>query len=168
MVQVNPTFYEDYNFLRKYFYLYSLMIDVSKENMNVSTEESSSPKGKVMLVFQSDKVLQTHCNGLVFTGSLDHSMDSQDISADMCNKSLLDLGLKFIRTNLDHAKNILHSQQGNIRPQDISQISGPEGKKSTPLSQAGFRDPASIGAGQQLTMFSIEVQLVSPLCFYSK
>ncbi|XP_057439387.1 DNA polymerase zeta catalytic subunit isoform X3 [Lotus japonicus] len=42
--------------------------------------------------------------------------------------------------------------------QDISQISGPDGKSSsTPLSQKGFRDPASIGCGQQLTLLSIEV-----------
>lgn len=42
--------------------------------------------------------------------------------------------------------------------QDISQISGPDGKSSfTPLSQIGFRDPASIGCGQQLTLLSIEV-----------
>ncbi|KAL9233295.1 hypothetical protein vseg_008315 [Gypsophila vaccaria] len=43
--------------------------------------------------------------------------------------------------------------------QDISQISGPSGQlKPTPLSQIGFKDPASIGAGQQLTLLSIEVQ----------
>ncbi|KAJ1417117.1 Ribonuclease H-like superfamily [Sesbania bispinosa] len=42
--------------------------------------------------------------------------------------------------------------------QDISQISGPDGKSSfTPLSQIGFRDPASVGHGQQLTLLSIEV-----------
>ena len=42
--------------------------------------------------------------------------------------------------------------------QDISQISGPDRKsKPTPLSQIGFRDPASVGGGQQLTLFSIEV-----------
>ena len=42
--------------------------------------------------------------------------------------------------------------------QDESQISGPIGKSSsTPLSQIGFRDPASVGRGQQLTLLSIEV-----------
>ncbi|XP_024028845.1 DNA polymerase zeta catalytic subunit isoform X2 [Morus notabilis] len=45
---------------------------------------------------------------------------------------------------------------------DISQISGPGGRsKPTPLSQIGFRDPASVGAGQQLTLLSIEVQVAS-------
>ncbi|XP_019168407.1 PREDICTED: DNA polymerase zeta catalytic subunit isoform X1 [Ipomoea nil] len=43
--------------------------------------------------------------------------------------------------------------------EDISQISGPDRKsKLTPLSQIGFRDSASIGCGQQLTLLSIEVQ----------
>ncbi|KAK7284352.1 hypothetical protein RJT34_19097 [Clitoria ternatea] len=42
--------------------------------------------------------------------------------------------------------------------QDLSQISGPVGKSTcTPLSQIGFRDPASVGSGQQLTLLSIEV-----------
>lgn len=41
---------------------------------------------------------------------------------------------------------------------DISQISGPDEKSNlTPLSQIGFRDPASMGGGQQLTIMSIEV-----------
>lgn len=42
--------------------------------------------------------------------------------------------------------------------QDISQISGPDRtSKATPLSQIGFRDPASIGGVQQLTLLSVEV-----------
>ncbi|XP_010243556.1 PREDICTED: DNA polymerase zeta catalytic subunit [Nelumbo nucifera] len=44
---------------------------------------------------------------------------------------------------------------------DISQISGPDRSKLTPLSQIGFRDPASVGSGQQLTLLSIEVQAES-------
>ena len=36
--------------------------------------------------------------------------------------------------------------------QDLTKISRPEGKlKPTPLSRSGFRDPASVGGGQQLT-----------------
>ncbi|XP_055816734.1 DNA polymerase zeta catalytic subunit [Solanum dulcamara] len=46
--------------------------------------------------------------------------------------------------------------------QDFSQISGPDRKsRLTPLSQTGFRHPASIGVGQQLTILSIEVQAES-------
>ncbi|GER55202.1 DNA polymerase [Striga asiatica] len=45
---------------------------------------------------------------------------------------------------------------------DISQISGPDkNTRQTPLSQIGFRDPASDGQGQQLTLMSIEVQAES-------
>ena len=41
---------------------------------------------------------------------------------------------------------------------DISQISGQKEKtKFTPLSQIGFRDPASSGHGQNLTILSLEV-----------
>ena len=51
---------------------------------------------------------------------------------------------------------------------DISQISGPEEKsKPTPHSQTGFRDPASVGGGQQLTLLSIEVALISFLLIHN-
>nr|XP_043618935.1 DNA polymerase zeta catalytic subunit [Erigeron canadensis] len=114
---------------------------VSRENINASAEDSSSPKG-----------------------SLRHDMDPLDISA----KPVMDSGsTSSIKPHLDHVKEF-GLERHVMKPkkcspgmsaisQDISQISGPEGKKLTPLSQAGFRDPASIGAGQQLTTFSIEV-----------
>ncbi|XP_077217687.1 recovery protein 3 isoform X2 [Tasmannia lanceolata] len=42
--------------------------------------------------------------------------------------------------------------------QDLSQISGPDPVlKLSPPSQTGFRDPASVGAAQHLTLLSIEV-----------
>ncbi|GFP93756.1 DNA polymerase zeta catalytic subunit [Phtheirospermum japonicum] len=45
---------------------------------------------------------------------------------------------------------------------DTSQLSGPDkNMRPTPLSQTGFRDPASAGQGQQLTLMSIEVQAES-------
>lgn len=50
--------------------------------------------------------------------------------------------------------------------QDISQISGPdEISKATPLSQIGFRDPASVGGIQQLTLLSVEVFITLYLLF---
>ncbi|XP_059648523.1 DNA polymerase zeta catalytic subunit isoform X2 [Cornus florida] len=56
--------------------------------------------------------------------------------------------------------NIMDVKEHTDHSQDLSQISGPDGKsKSTPLSQIGFRDPASIGGGQQLTLLSIEIQV---------
>ncbi|KAL8553803.1 hypothetical protein ACS0TY_002187 [Phlomoides rotata] len=43
-----------------------------------------------------------------------------------------------------------------------SQISGPDKRmRLTSLSQSGFRDPASVGQGQQLTLLSVEVQAES-------
>ncbi|PON37843.1 DNA polymerase zeta catalytic subunit [Trema orientale] len=55
-----------------------------------------------------------------------------------------------------------NSEKVKVYSQDISQISGPDGRsKPTPLSQIGFRDPASVGGGQQLTLLSIEVQAAS-------
>ncbi|KAL5701114.1 DNA-directed DNA polymerase [Ranunculus cassubicifolius] len=46
--------------------------------------------------------------------------------------------------------------------QDVSQISGPYLRsRPTPVSQIGFRDPASVGEGQQLTLMSIEVHAES-------
>ncbi|MCD7446604.1 hypothetical protein HAX54_010796, partial [Datura stramonium] len=59
-------------------------------------------------------------------------------------------------------ENILKCEPSMRGSQDLSQISGPDRKsRLTPLSQTGFRDPASIGCGQQLTMLSIEVQAES-------
>jgi DNA polymerase zeta len=52
--------------------------------------------------------------------------------------------------------------------EDISQISGPDGKsRPTPLSQSGFQDPASVGGGQQLTLLSIEVLVISDFFLFS-
>ena len=71
-------------------------------------------------------------------------------------------------TVLHREGNISTVEQGSGCSQDISQISGPDGKsKLTPLSQIGFRDPASVGGGQQLTLLSIEVLVItSPSCYY--
>ncbi|KAG8363827.1 hypothetical protein BUALT_Bualt19G0062700 [Buddleja alternifolia] len=53
-------------------------------------------------------------------------------------------------------------KSSTVRSQDISQLSGPDKNiRLTPLSQIGFRDPASVGQGQQLTLLSIEVQAES-------
>ncbi|KAM0040492.1 putative DNA-directed DNA polymerase [Helianthus debilis subsp. tardiflorus] len=108
------------------------------------------------LLHNETDVLKANVNALTEEslspkGSLGHGVDSQNVSAGMSNEPPVDpTSVSTIRTSLDHAKT-----------PDVSQLSGPECKKLTPLSQAGFRDPASIGAGQQLTMFSIEVQAES-------
>lgn len=52
---------------------------------------------------------------------------------------------------------------------DISQISGVNEKaKLTPLSQIGFRDPASGGSGQNLTLLSLEVWILACYVFSSQ
>lgn len=80
----------------------------------------------------------------------------------------------------DEVQKPLHSEENNAKKNagvdcslDLSQISGPcERSNPTPLSQIGFRDPASIGAGQQLTLLSIEVTADAAstthdsLCYY--
>lgn len=59
---------------------------------------------------------------------------------------------------LEQESDVIKVKTYSDRSQDSSQISGPdERSKSTPLSQIGFRDPASVGIGQQLTLLSIEV-----------
>ncbi|KAH9622617.1 hypothetical protein KSS87_013140 [Heliosperma pusillum] len=62
-------------------------------------------------------------------------------------------------SNCKDRRSPLKLKEAAVVSQDISQISGPSGQsKPTPLSQIGFKDPASFGAGQQLTLLSIEVQ----------
>ncbi|KAJ8772040.1 hypothetical protein K2173_027217 [Erythroxylum novogranatense] len=65
----------------------------------------------------------------------------------------------------DRTEKMLQNE-GNVVPRnvcahelvDMSHISGPDQRsRPTPLSQIGFRDPASVGAGQQLTLLSVEV-----------
>lgn len=97
-------------------------------------------------------------------------------------KPVLDQQNHGIHDNLNAKKNAFHDKvpektqvKGNIMKvkkctncsQDISQISGPEEKsKPTPLSQIGFRDPASVGGGQQVTLLSIEVALIAFLSIH--
>ncbi|XP_027107695.1 DNA polymerase zeta catalytic subunit isoform X2 [Coffea arabica] len=64
-----------------------------------------------------------------------------------------------VRTIQKDAYKILMSKPSALFSQEHSQLSGPDVKsKLTPLSQMGFRDPASVGGRQQLTIVSIEVQ----------
>lgn len=81
------------------------------------------------------------------------------------------------RTGIGQRGDAVKVQPNSECSQDNSQISGPDGRsKPTPLSQIGFRDPASVGGGQQLTLLSIEVYKVvvslliktdSSICVYS-
>uniref|UniRef100_A0A7N0V413 DNA polymerase zeta catalytic subunit n=3 Tax=Kalanchoe fedtschenkoi TaxID=63787 RepID=A0A7N0V413_KALFE len=88
----------------------------------------------------------------IFSHSASPHMDRSN-SEDRENNNGCDVG-KYVFVN--EAENL--KMVCNNTSQDFSQISGPFGKsRTTPLSQTGFRDPASIGCGQQLTLLSLEI-----------
>ncbi|KAK1386104.1 DNA polymerase [Heracleum sosnowskyi] len=123
------------------------------------------------------------------TGSLGILIDSHGSLAAACRDPMLDSGLlphddtiiAQVKQQFEGSHNAglrpLHSDSTKMSKSDVatlfikqntrfsedaSQISAPDGKsKLTPSSQIGFRDPASVGGGQQLTIFSIEVQAQS-------
>lgn len=77
----------------------------------------------------------------------------------------LKIEINLCRTNRMSKKTEPQNDGKNVKEREfaenwheLSQISGADMKSNlTPLSQTGFRDPASVGAGQQLTLLSIEV-----------
>uniref|UniRef100_A0A2N9F662 DNA polymerase zeta catalytic subunit N-terminal domain-containing protein n=1 Tax=Fagus sylvatica TaxID=28930 RepID=A0A2N9F662_FAGSY len=94
---------------------------------------------------------------------LDDCGKAQSFLPDDCDKDLPESGSgSHVKPILDH----LYQENPRILNAERSAfgdgISRPDGKsKPTPLSQSGFRDPASVGGGQQLTLLSIEVQAES-------
>lgn len=102
-------------------------------------------------------------------------VDSQDSQAGDSNSTLPESASMSMSDKKPKRKKLPEHNQENISMEgktftetkrkletrsspDISQISGPDKKiRLTPLSQIGFRDPASAGQGQQLTLLSIEV-----------
>uniref|UniRef100_A0A1D1Y8K7 DNA polymerase zeta catalytic subunit n=1 Tax=Anthurium amnicola TaxID=1678845 RepID=A0A1D1Y8K7_9ARAE len=91
--------------------------------------------------------------------SIDHSSNEDDASAI----SEGTLNSEVIKTSKPHGAGIdMQNKKSTTSYCDISQISGPSEKsKLTPLSQIGFRDPASAGGGQSLTLLSMEIQAES-------
>ncbi|KAJ0080258.1 hypothetical protein Patl1_22611 [Pistacia atlantica] len=132
--------------------------------INAASVEPSSPKGHSNILISSYRFLHDDCNkDLIESGS-----DMRPVLEEVHQESV---GISNAELNLvgNEATVILQSE-GLIaevnactnRLQDISQISGPDGRsRPTPLSQIGFRDPASVGAGEQLTLLSVEVQAES-------
>ncbi|XP_022897924.1 DNA polymerase zeta catalytic subunit isoform X3 [Olea europaea var. sylvestris] len=120
--------------------------------------------------------------------SLVDLVDSQDSQANACNSPSLE-SASFSDSTHNSDQSHQHNQEssnmemkclnatGDIMQNEgnvfkgktsvgcseyTSQISGPDrNSKPTPLSQIGFRDPASVGGGQQLTLLSIEVHAES-------
>ncbi|XP_069148582.1 DNA polymerase zeta catalytic subunit isoform X3 [Solanum lycopersicum] len=116
----------------------------------------------------------------------DHIAESQDSQSTFCDQPLMYSGSEPNPNQLQANKKCQEKNGVQMNPvvpdarikqdeeiilkcepsmrgsQDLSQISGPDRKsRLTPLSQTGFRDPASIGCGQQLTILSLEVQAES-------
>uniref|UniRef100_A0A2N9FRC3 Uncharacterized protein n=1 Tax=Fagus sylvatica TaxID=28930 RepID=A0A2N9FRC3_FAGSY len=109
--------------------------------------------------------LKCSASSLISTpSSLPHDCDKvQSFLPDDCDKDLPEFG------SGSHVKPILdHLYQENPRILDRERSAFGDGltttmqgrgdgkSKPTPLSQSGFRDPASVGGGEQLTMLSIE------------
>ncbi|KAJ4719461.1 DNA polymerase [Melia azedarach] len=118
-------------------------------------------------------------SGDMNTASVEHSSANDRFLHDDCNKDLTE-SASHVRPMLEKADAELNPERKGLTEilqieghtaelnacadslPDISQISGPDGRsRPTPLSQIGFRDPASVGAGEQLTLLSIEVQAES-------
>ncbi|KAK9291957.1 hypothetical protein L1049_019909 [Liquidambar formosana] len=135
---------------------------VSTEKFNGASVEPSSLKGSSGSLIGSQGFMADACNkalpesvSVSHVKPILHQLNQQNhgnTNAEMnhfCNE---------VTTLPQSEGNITKVKECNSSSQDISQISGPDGKsKPTPLSQIGFRDPASVGGGQQLTLLSIEV-----------
>ncbi|KAI6684892.1 hypothetical protein NL676_030805 [Syzygium grande] len=127
--------------------------------------DSSPLKGISVKPIHSQETSQDDVNGIMpESGSLSHTKPSiKQMNQDKRGKleAEEDSSHSEAATMFINEKSIARVKSHNCS-QDISQISGPDGKSgSTPFSQLGFRDPASTGGGQQLTLISIEVQAES-------
>ncbi|XP_068662058.1 DNA polymerase zeta catalytic subunit isoform X2 [Aristolochia californica] len=139
-------------------------------------EESSSPKYDGTLLEKKEALPHSFKR----TSSSGFSETSVEYKSAICMKAILDECNQEVNKNSKMAadtcqtnrlatetcsgKALVRELKSTECLQDVSQISGPDTRsKLTPLSQTGFRDPASAGAGQQLTLLSIEVVAESRL-----
>uniref|UniRef100_A0A2N9G834 Uncharacterized protein n=1 Tax=Fagus sylvatica TaxID=28930 RepID=A0A2N9G834_FAGSY len=130
------------------------------------SHDRSAPGGNNVALVDSSP-LKCSASSLIGTpSSLPHDCDKvQSFLLDDCDKDLPESG------SGSHVKPILdHLYQENPRILDRERSAFGDGvttimqdgkSKPTPLSQSGFRDPASVGGGEQLTLLSIEVQAES-------
>ncbi|KAL6964779.1 DNA-directed DNA polymerase [Sarracenia purpurea var. burkii] len=146
-----------------------LLHDYSGKNSNASSVpvEQSSPKGSSCSQNSSHGSLINSCKRPLSEFGSVSGMEppilgqlNQQADGDL-NSETIPFG-KGATAMCQSGCNITKRKECSDGLLDISQISGPDGKsKATPLSQIGFRDPASFGEGQQLTLLSIEVQAES-------
>lgn len=100
------------------------------------------------------------CDKATMKSSIPHYLSSKG-SIKTSESENHDCGVDIVSSEQHVAEPHFRENPVNKNFHDLSQISGPDRlDKSdlTPLSQIGFRDSASIGAGQQLTLISIEVR----------
>ncbi|XP_021281513.1 DNA polymerase zeta catalytic subunit isoform X2 [Herrania umbratica] len=138
----------------------------SHRQSNAVSSESPSLAGSTECLIASENSSPVNCNEALTESSSKYHMTSM-LEQGHPEKNMV-LGSE-VKSCSNESRTPCRSEE-NIRTvnacadgsQDMSQISGPDGKsRPTPLSQIGFRDPASVGAGQQLTLLSLEVHTES-------
>ncbi|CAK9168020.1 unnamed protein product [Ilex paraguariensis] len=138
--------------------------DILGENVMPMPEEPSSQKGSSSILVDSQGSLADACDE-----PSPEPGSTAGVKPEVDQLNQLDLLSHRMQPSHNDVTTVLQSECDTLKgkqstscSQDVSQISGPDEKsKLTPLSQIGFRDPASVGGGQQLTLLSIEVQAES-------
>ncbi|KAI3848221.1 hypothetical protein MKX03_003499 [Papaver bracteatum] len=138
-----------------------------------SQEENDTQENVIMLPESPKPHELRRINTQRFPVGVRHEK-SREPEIELCAEPFLDPSRKEDPPSLKTETVVCHPnktclEQSNLKDkehietwQDVSQISGPDRRsKLTPLSQTGFRDPASVGAGQQLTLLSIEIHTES-------
>lgn len=139
------------------------MLFVDLQNLMILIKHLTFSSGSSELV--SQKVPRIKCNmTLTKSGSVAHLAPSLDQAPQEVDTNLNAESHRGddIQSKLKSEVNIIKLNSCTDSPVGISQISGPDKRsRPTPLSQIGFRDPASVGAGQQLTLLSVEVLITA-------
>ncbi|KAF8394525.1 hypothetical protein HHK36_020735 [Tetracentron sinense] len=139
---------------------------ILEENIHAASMEHSSPKHRNNLLPVNVNNTSWNCGEASSKHQEFHAVSSSDTISSQENHRDFKREANLCRTEVTTEP---QNEVTNVKVkecaeswQDISQISGPDARsKLTPLSQMGFRDPASVGSGQQLTLLSIEIQAES-------
>ncbi|KAL2536841.1 DNA polymerase zeta catalytic subunit [Forsythia ovata] len=139
--------------------------DIPRQKVAALSPLPPCSKSSLVDLVDSQSSQADACNGpFLESASLSNAMHSLD-QLRQHNQESSNMEMKSLNGTGDikqNEGNVLKSKPSVDCSQYTSQISGPDrNSKPTPLSQIGFRDPASVGGGQQLTLLSIEVQAES-------
>ncbi|XP_072974935.1 DNA polymerase zeta catalytic subunit isoform X1 [Typha angustifolia] len=130
-------------------------LQASGEGLDSSCSEKAS--------FSQQDTLGDACDSSLLQARVALHLNSNVPKSVQCKNISAQSGSFFVRVNSIPSKSTLDGVQMKQKMasdilHDVSQISFLDEKPElTPLSQIGFRDPASVGHGQQLTIMSIEV-----------